>query len=305
MAKGSINAQSSQRRPGNSQRLVNQARLTPSIVTPTPTPNTSTRVLPISRGSWVCHRCDQICRSISCQLNSNMLRGSSTSRAAVKAMGYQRRWAGRATHSPQDGKHNAPDWAGASSITAAGGWVERRVPIDSAAMGIDATQPDLSVAGRSVPAGAIHQHGRFGLALARHFQRDGISLEATPGGHFGGRRDLRVGWEFLVETGEQALGLFGGHPLQQLLRGVGVWSMQGDGGTGQVDVHATVGLVRPEQLGFQIRLLLLQTAEVVGVDDAHIALTGIDGLDQRGVVREYVGGQVADPALDDRLGLVG
>ncbi|MNC34613.1 hypothetical protein D3C75_830550 [compost metagenome] len=81
--------------------------------------------------------------------------------------------------------------------------------------------------------------------------------------------------------------------------------MLGHAGAGQVDVHAAVGLVRPEQLGLEVRLLLVQTAVVVGVDDAHVALAGVDGLDQRGVVGERIGSQVGDPALDDLLGLLG
>ncbi|MCY1496080.1 hypothetical protein D9M68_300040 [compost metagenome] len=94
MANGSISAQSSQRRPGNSQRLVSQARLTPSRVTPMPTPNTSIAVLPSRRGICVSHRCRQISPSISAQLSASTLSGSSTSAAMAKAMGYQRRGAG-------------------------------------------------------------------------------------------------------------------------------------------------------------------------------------------------------------------
>ncbi|MCY1433139.1 hypothetical protein D9M71_491600 [compost metagenome] len=91
MANGSISAQSSQRRPGNSQRLVSQARLTPSTVTPIPTPTTSVKVLPSRRVIWVSSRCDQICRSIDCHDSSRTLRGRST-RAAIRETGrYQRR----------------------------------------------------------------------------------------------------------------------------------------------------------------------------------------------------------------------
>ncbi|MNH22538.1 hypothetical protein D3C72_1546690 [compost metagenome] len=94
MANGSINAQSSQRRPGNSHRLVSQARLTPSTVTPTPTPTIKVKVLPNKRLIWVSSRCDHICVSSDCQDSSNTLSGSRTRAAMVKTRGYQRRWAG-------------------------------------------------------------------------------------------------------------------------------------------------------------------------------------------------------------------
>ncbi|MNH08194.1 hypothetical protein D3C79_676020 [compost metagenome] len=105
MANGSISAQSSQRLPGNSQRLVSQARLTPSTVTPTPTPATKVNVLPSRRLIWVSSKCDQICTSIDCQDSSRTLKGKST-RAAVRMTGrYQRRWGawGKATVSVADG----------------------------------------------------------------------------------------------------------------------------------------------------------------------------------------------------------
>ena len=69
-------------------------------------------------------------------------------------------------------------------------------------------------------------------------------------------------------------------------------------------MHATVGLVRPEQLGAQLRIGFVQATEVVGVDDADIALTGIHREDHRVVVGKHVGGQVVDPATQDLLGLV-
>ena len=72
----------------------------------------------------------------------------------------------------------------------------------------------------------------------------------------------------------------------------------------QVDVDAAVGLVRPEQLDPQVRVLLVQAPVVVGIDDADVALAGVHRLDHRVVVGEYVGGQVVHPALEDFLGLL-
>ncbi|MCY1401858.1 hypothetical protein D9M71_169830 [compost metagenome] len=72
----------------------------------------------------------------------------------------------------------------------------------------------------------------------------------------------------------------------------------------EVDVHATVSLVRPEQLDRQVRVFLVQATVVVGVDDTDVALTGVDSLQQGGVIGEHVGGQVVDPALDDFLGFL-
>ena len=96
-ANGNISAQSSQRLPGNSHRLVNQARLTPSSVTPMPTPTIRVRVLPSRRGICVSHKWLQIWASMLCQDSSNTLSGSSTRAAMTKTSGYQRRWAGWAT----------------------------------------------------------------------------------------------------------------------------------------------------------------------------------------------------------------
>ncbi|MNV32625.1 hypothetical protein D3C71_1239670 [compost metagenome] len=75
--------------------------------------------------------------------------------------------------------------------------------------------------------------------------------------------------------------------------------------TRQVDVYATVSLVRPEQFHRQVWLLLVQAAVVVGVDDTDVALTGVDRFQHGGVVGEHVSGQVPDPALEDFLGLPG
>jgi len=79
--------------------------------------------------------------------------------------------------------------------------------------------------------------------------------------------------------------------------------MFGQADARQVDVHATVTLVGPEDLDRQFRVLGMQAAVVVSVDHAHIALAGFDGLDHRVIVGEHIGGQVADPAFDDLLGL--
>ncbi|MNP76622.1 hypothetical protein D3C76_1738930 [compost metagenome] len=73
---------------------MSQARLTPSNVTPTPTPRINVRVLPNKRGICVSHKWDQICWSMLCQDSNKTLRGSRTSAAMAKTRGYQRRWAG-------------------------------------------------------------------------------------------------------------------------------------------------------------------------------------------------------------------
>ena len=46
----------------------------------------------------------------------------------------------------------------------------------------------------------------------------------------------------------------------------------GNTGTRDVDVNATVILVRPEQLDRQVRIGCFQATEVVAVDDTDIAL---------------------------------
>src|SRR5690606_34083950 len=70
------------------------ARLTPSSVTPTPTPSNNTTVLPSRRAIWVSQRCAHIPESISYQLNSSTLSGSSTRAATENVTGYQRYWVG-------------------------------------------------------------------------------------------------------------------------------------------------------------------------------------------------------------------
>ncbi len=81
--------------------------------------------------------------------------------------------------------------------------------------------------------------------------------------------------------------------------------MLGQADARQVDVHTATILIRPEKLGFQIRVLRMQAAVVVGVDDTYITLTGIDCLNQRGVVGKHVCSKVIDPTLDDFFGLLG
>ena len=68
-------------------------------------------------------------------------------------------------------------------------------------------------------------------------------------------------------------------------------------------MYATVSLVGPEQFDLEVRVLLVQAGEVVGVDQPDIALAGVDGLQQGGVVGEHVGGQVIHPPLEDGFGL--
>ena len=72
----------------------------------------------------------------------------------------------------------------------------------------------------------------------------------------------------------------------------------------QVDVHPTVRLIRPEQFHSQIGLLLVQAAVVIGIDDADVALPGVDGFKHRNVIGEHVSGQVIDPALENLLGFI-
>jgi len=91
MAKGSISAQSSQRLPGNSHKLVSQARLTPKSSTPKPTPKASSAVLASSTRILVAQRCDHISWSIFAQLSSRTVKGRSTKAAIGKASPYQER----------------------------------------------------------------------------------------------------------------------------------------------------------------------------------------------------------------------
>ncbi|MCY1428623.1 hypothetical protein D9M71_445130 [compost metagenome] len=82
-------------------------------------------------------------------------------------------------------------------------------------------------------------------------------------------------------------------------------SILGQADARQVDVHAAIRLVRPEQLDLQARVFLVQATVVVGVDQADVALAGLDRLQQRGVVGEHVSGQVVHPALENLLSLLG
>src|SRR5690554_7944931 len=80
--------------------------------------------------------------------------------------------------------------------------------------------------------------------------------------------------------------------------------VSGDTGAGDVHVPAAVFLVRPEQLDLHIRLGVVQATEVVGVDDTHVALTGVDGLQQGGVIGKDRSGQIGQPALNHFGGLL-
>src|SRR5690606_39080334 len=73
---------------------------------------------------------------------------------------------------------------------------------------------------------------------------------------------------------------------------------------GEIDVHAAVILVGPEQAYLEVGIGGVQAAEIVGVDDAHVALAGVDGVDHRVVVGEHVGGQVVHPAAENLFGLL-
>ena len=68
-------------------------------------------------------------------------------------------------------------------------------------------------------------------------------------------------------------------------------------------MHTAIALVRPEQFHGQVWLLLVQATVVIGVDDTHVALPGVDGLQHGDVIGEHVGGEVIHPTLDDFFSL--
>src|SRR5690606_16629864 len=161
----------------------------------------------------------------------------------------------------------------------------------------------LSVRINSLITSPIHQLDDSRLQFASLGNVDQIMLGLAPACHQGVRLIGRVGRIFHVKVCEHALAFTGREPLQQLYGTLDVLAVLDDTSARDVHMHATCLLIRPEKRQWQVGFLRHQSAVIVSVDDTDITLAGGDRLHQLGIIREYVGSKIVDPATDDLLSL--